>query len=439
MVVDGWVIWCLAALSVVVLVVSGTFNLALRLPSRVRMAETLQKLGRQKELASLLERRVELQLATAILRTTALLAIVMVILRISERSGVVGETGQNALAFVASLVVVLVFGVAIPTAWAKYAGETALCLALPGLHVLRIALFPLIAFLKSFDEIIRRLAGVPQEEARTQADEIEREILEVVSEGEAQGAFDEEEKEMIESIIDLRDAQVAETMTPRTEIEAVSKECTLAEVKKFIIEVGHSRIPVYDETIDRIQGVIYAKDLLSLGESDPFDAAKVMRQALFIPESKLLRDLLHEFQEKKVHIAIVLDEYGGTAGLVTIEDILEELVGEIVDEYEPEEPEALRRIDEHTVDVDARMRVDDLNDELHIDLPEEEDYETIGGFIFSSLGRIPAVGETWEHENVRIQVMAAEPRRISRLRLHIEPVRNGDKEPGSRGDNGAGE
>ena len=135
--------------------------------------------------------------------------------------------------------------------------------------------------------------------------------------------------------------------------------------------------------------------------------------------------MLHEFQEKKVHLAVVLDEYGGTAGLVTIEDILEELVGEIVDEYEPEEPAAIRRIDERTVEVDARMRIDDLNDELNVELPEDEDYETIGGFVFSTLGKIPKVGERCQHDNVGIQVIAAEPRRITRLRLNIAPA-NGE-------------
>ncbi len=429
---EGWLIWVSAAILTLVLTLAGTFNLALRLPSRLRIAEAMQKYGRQDELARLFQHRVGLHLATAIVRTAALLAVVMVILRLVEDSGIAGEAWQNGIAYAVSLLVVLVFGVAIPTAWAKYAGETLLCVCLPALHVLRYVLHPLIAFLLFFDEVIRRLAGVPQEDARTQADEMEREILNVVSEGEAQGAFDEEEKEMIESIIDLRDAQVAEIMTPRTEIEALPAGATLSEVKRLVMEKGHSRIPVYEDTIDRVLGILYAKDLLAIEESNAFDVTRVMRQALYIPESKLIRDLLHEFQEKKLHIAIVLDEYGGTAGLVTIEDILEELVGEIVDEYEPEEPEALRRIDDHTVEVDARMRIDELNDELDISLPEEEDYETIGGFMFSSLGRIPAVGETWQQDNVRIQVTAAEPRRIHRLRICIEPRGNGGRETADR-------
>ena len=154
-----------------------------------------------------------------------------------------------------------------------------------------------------------------------------------------------------------------------------------------------------------------------------------MRKVLFIPESKLVRDLLREFQDRKLHIAIVLDEYGGTAGLVTIEDILEELVGEIRDEYDPAAPLELRRIDERTVEVDARMRIDEINHELDIELPEDEDYETIGGYVFSRFGKIPTVGERCEHENVGIQVIEAEARRVLRLRVCVTPVAK---------DNGAG-
>ena len=167
-------------------------------------------------------------------------------------------------------------------------------------------------------------------------------------------------------------------------------------------------------------GIIYAKDLLYVTEAE-FSAGQLMRKPLFIPMSKNLRDLLHELRTQKVHMAIVLDEYGGTAGLVTIEDILEELVGDIVDEYDEDEPEPLTRIDDNTVDIDARMRVDEINEELDIDLPDTDDYETVGGFVFSTMGHVPAVGERCVHENVEIQVIDAEPRRIIRLRLRCGP------------------
>jgi CBS domain containing-hemolysin-like protein len=268
--------------------------------------------------------------------------------------------------------------------------------------------------------VVRRLAGVPVQDEDDEAARLERELLDVVSEGEKLGAVDEEEREMIESIIDLRESSVAEIMTPRTEIKAVPRGASLSEIKDLIREIGHSRIPVYDETIDEVLGIVYAKDLLHMENGEEFEATAAMRPATFIPETKNLRDLLHEFQSQKVHMAIVLDEYGGTAGLVTIEDILEELVGEIVDEYDQEEPAPMNRVDENTVDVDARVRVEELNEELHIDLPEDDDYETIGGFVFSTLGRIPSVGDGFDHANVHIQVTDAEPRRINRVRVQVD-------------------
>jgi CBS domain containing-hemolysin-like protein len=154
-----------------------------------------------------------------------------------------------------------------------------------------------------------------------------------------------------------------------------------------------------------------------LGSGESFDARRVMRGVPFVPESKSLPDLLHEFQENKVHLAIVLDEYGGTAGLVTIEDILEELVGEIADEYEPPEPEPLVRVGPDQLEVDGRVRVDQINDELGVELPEDEDYDTVAGFVFSTLGRIPEAGEQFAHENLRFRILDAGPRKISRLAI----------------------
>jgi putative hemolysin len=203
---------------------------------------------------------------------------------------------------------------------------------------------------------------------------------------------------------------------------ALPQDADLNTVIDTIRKKGHSRIPVYDDTIDHILGVIYAKDLLRRDESRPFALQEVMREALFIPESKPVRELLREFQQKRVHIAVVLDEYGGTAGLVTIEDILEELVGDITDEYDTTQSMELTVLDEHTAEADARMRVDEINGELDIELPDEEDFETIGGFVFSRLGRVPAVGEFVEHENVTVRVVAADARRILRVRLEIAPA-----------------
>ena len=416
---DAWLIWLAAALLFVVLL-STAASLSLRLPSRARLAEKMEQLGRKGELRHLLEHRIQLLLATAVLRAVALLSFALVVFE-GLRTSNAGEFSFNTYlwAFVIALLGVLVFGIAIPSAWARYAGESLLITSLPVLHGLRHVLYPLVAPLLGLDWVVRRLAGVHDGDGRNDVDGMEQEILSVVSESEARGAVDEEEAEMIESVIELRDTQVDRIMTPRTDISAVLRSVSFAQLKDLIRQKGHSRVPVYEDTVDNIIGVIYAKDLLQVADAGSFDAAAIMREPIYIPESKQTRDLLHEFQEGKGHMAIVLDEYGGTAGLVTIEDILEELVGEIIDEYEDLEPEPLRRIDESTVDVDARMRIDELNDDLGIELPESEDYETIGGFVFSSLGKIPQTGEECAHANVTICVTDAGPRRIKRLRLHV--------------------
>jgi len=194
----------------------------------------------------------------------------------------------------------------------------------------------------------------------------------------------------------------------------------------MVREHGHSRVPIYEDSIDTVLGVLYAKDLLCRDEHEPFDLRRIMRKAMFIPESKPVRELLREFQKQKLHIAVVLDEYGGTAGLVTIEDILEEVVGEIADEYEQPEPEPIKQIDECTFEVDARVRIDDLNERLRIEVPEHPDYETVGGYVFSTLGKIPKVGERCDRDNFALQVIGAEPRRVTRVLLTIVAAQKSD-------------
>jgi len=408
-----------------VLVISATINITLRRPLRSRLEQRLRSRGRADLIERLESARHDLTLCAAMLRTASTLALVMVVLRVFAILWPLAPLAQYGFAFLALFVMLLVFGIAAPSAWSKYAGESLLTALLPTMLAVIILFRPLIAVVSLIDDLVRRLADVPREEDEDESRH-EQELLDAVSEGERMGAVDEIERGMIQSIMDLRDTDVSEIMTPRTDIKAAEKTASLAEVKHLIKEIGHSRIPIFDETIDNVLGILYAKDLLDLDDSDSFDATSAMRDPLFIPETKHLRDLLTEFRTRKVHMAIVLDEYGGTAGLVTIEDILEELVGEIVDEYDIDEPEPITRIDEDTVEVDARMRIDDINEELEFDLPEDDDYETLGGFIFARMGHIPTVGEQCEHENIAIQIIDAEPRRINRVRLirHPAPIEN---------------
>lgn len=415
--------WWMAVALLVVIVFFSTANAALRQLSRVRLAERLEKRGRVEWVARLSAWRDELIFSFAFMRLSAILALVLLIARACDLGPGPGHgAGQYLLVFLICIALAMLFGVAIPNTWARYGGDAFLAAVMPVIPALHALLYPLVATQRLFDALIRRLAGIPQAtNGQDDVDQIEREILGAVSEGELAGAVHEDEAEMIESVMEFRDTEVSEIMTPRTEIVALPATATLAEARELITREGHSRIPIYAETIDNIQGVLYAKDLLALDGDTEFDPLKVMRKVPFVPEAKRISDLLQELREQKVHLAIVLDEYGGTSGLVTIEDILEELVGEISDEYEEPEPDPILRIDQNTLEVDARVHIDEINEELNVELPEDEDYDTIGGFVFSTMGKIPSAGEELCFNNVRLRVIDAEERKINRLRVEVIP------------------
>lgn len=338
------------------------------------------------------------------------------------------SAGDYVLTFFITAVVFSVFSVAVPHAWAKYAGEKVIA------HTYKLLLFftvlsrPVLYIWAFTDGLVRRLAGVTRTTPDQQQDQRQEEFLNGLEQQRMEGVVDAEEQEMIENVLELSDSTADEIMTPRTDIVAVEVSSGLNTVIKTINQAGHTRVPVYEESIDNIIGFVYAKDLLSeIGkDAKGFRLTGKLRPAFFVPETKPLRVLLHEFQNRKLHIAVVLDEYGGTAGIVTLEDILEELVGEITDEYEQASPERIKRIDPDTVEVDARTYVNDLNDELEMNLPEDEDYDTVGGFIFSHLGFIPKTGATFEYRNLRFTITSAEPRKINRIKIRKTTDQNAD-------------
>lgn len=245
----------------------------------------------------------------------------------------------------------------------------------------------------------------------------EEEIQELMDAGEEEGLINEEENEMIRSIFALGDTVVREIMVPRTDMACISMDAPFREVLSSIIDCGHSRIPVYDGTIDNVVGLVYAKDLLKYWGLDEsaFALKKILRAPYFIPESKNLEELLHEFKKKRIHIAIVIDEYGGTSGLVTIEDLLEQIVGDIQDEYDLEE-EWLVEGDDGTVLVDARLPIEELEEHFGIEI-EREKFDTVGGLIFHLTGRIPAEGEEVETGTIRLSVLEADARKIKKVRI----------------------
>jgi CBS domain containing-hemolysin-like protein len=320
---------------------------------------------------------------------------------------------------VVALAVFTVFSVAIPNAWAKYAGEKFLVFFYKPLRFLLALAAPLLFMQRWYDGLVRRLAGVAEVAPDQQQEERHDEFLTELEQHRMEGAVDEEEQEMIENVLEFSDSTADEIMTPRTDLVAVDVNSDLPTVLEIITQAGHSRVPVYEERIDNIVGLIYAKDLLKEIGRDPadFKLRDRLRDAYFVPEAKPLRELLHEFQSQKQHIAVVLDEYGGTAGIVTMEDILEELVGEITDEYEKTPTDSIQEIDPNTLELDARTYVDDLNDRFHFELPEDEDYDTVGGFVFTQLGFIPKAGETFAYNGLNFTVLSAEARRINRVRI----------------------
>ena len=269
----------------------------------------------------------------------------------------------------------------------------------------------------------------------------EEELLRLMELEENEGTMEEDERTMIRGVFGLDETTVREIMTPRTDIAAVDTESTPEEAIKLIIERGFSRIPLYEKNADTIVGIVYAKDLFRyLAEgSPPAHLADIARKPFFVPESKRVDDLLTEMRKQRTHMAIVVDEYGGTAGLVTIEDMLEEIVGEIVDEHDIGEELIVRVSDEEAL-MDGRVSIDEVNEMFHTNV-DAQDFDTVGGCIFHLLGRMPVVGDESETDGIRLRVLSMDGHRVKRVRVNAvekAPVhengngkRNGKPENGS--------
>ena len=401
---------------------------SLRALSRLQLHEAFKQAGKEamsRDLTDRLVRNAEkLALTCSLYRLVFNVCILLLLLHIFASTGEpeaprVLTTGGYILTFVASAAIFSAFTVAIPHAWAKYAGEKILSRTHALLLFFAMMAAPVLYLLQLHDRLVRRLAGVVQTSPQQQQEEKQEEFLTELEEHRMEGAVDKEEQQMIENVLELSETSADGIMTPRTDVVAIEAGADLHKVLETIISAGHTRVPVYEGNIDNIIGMVYAKDLLGEIGKDPanFKLRDKMRAAYFVPETKPLRALLHEFQNRKLHIAVVLDEYGGTAGIVTLEDILEELVGEIADEYEKVPPEPIRQIDQGTIDVDARTYIDDLNDRFELNLPEDDDYDTVGGFVFSRLGYIPKSGEAFDYKNLKFTITAAEPRSIKRIKI----------------------
>jgi len=339
-------------------------------------------------------------------------------------------TWQQLSALLLTVFLATVLVQAVPRVIAAQRPEAVTLVLVRPITVMATLLTPLVYLLGLALGFMTRLLGEKPETEMTFAEE---ELRLLVGVREENAAIEEEEKEMIASIFELGVTMAREVMVPRIDVVAVAVEVPLMDALDIILAKGHSRIPVYQDTIDNILGLLYAKDLLKYlrdGET-AVDMRDILRPAFFIPESKKVDDLLQEMQRQKVHMAIVIDEYGGTAGLVTIEDLVEEIVGEIQDEYDLEES-FIEVISESEVIFNARVDLDDVNRMMAIELPTEES-DTLGGLVYSQLGKVPDPGDVVTLDGVKIAVISVAGRRIKKVRVTKEKAReNGEDELSSQ-------
>jgi CBS domain containing-hemolysin-like protein len=250
----------------------------------------------------------------------------------------------------------------------------------------------------------------------------EEELMTLLHVSEEQGVIEEEEREMIHGIIEIGDKLVREVMVPRTDIVAIRRDASLDEIIDTHRQHGHTRMPVYETDLDHILGVLNVKDLLlwlANGHAD-FHVDAILRPVHYTPESKKVDELLHRMQAEKVHMMIVLDEYGGTAGLVTLEDLLEEIVGEIQDEYDSAEEEPVKLLSDREAVVDARYSMEELNERLGLGLEESEDYDSVGGYVYATLGEVPEAGETFDSGSTHWTVEQVDGRRVVKVRVRSD-------------------
>ena len=314
-------------------------------------------------------------------------------------------------------VVSIVLGELIPKGFAL-ANPDRIALAVSGpITLFAKIVSPLVAVLVLLTKIISKPFGIDP----TRTPELSAaEIRLIVEQGSQQGVLEAEEEQMISAVMSLSDSKLHEVMVPRIDIAAIDQEASFDDAVTLVLTEGHSRTPLYKESVDHIVGILYAKDLLRIiAAGGPRPRLRdIMRPALFVPESQAVDDLLNELQRRRVHMAIVLDEYGGTAGLVTIEDLLEEIVGEIQDEFDEEEPMKVM-VREGEAILDGRADIDEMGELVDpaLELEDDEEYDTVGGFVYHRIGRVPVVGDTVAVDPFKITVIKVIGRRVGKVRV----------------------
>jgi CBS domain containing-hemolysin-like protein len=332
---------------------------------------------------------------------------------------IMSQRGQGAVLFAVVIVslVFLIFGQAVPRALARTRPAAVAGLLLGLARFVAVVVRPLSALADGAANLLTRIFGGDHPESVPAGSEDE--LLLITHDPEDDGVIEPEERKMIDNVLRLEETAARDIMVPRVDIVAVSEDAPPQEIVDAITEKGHSRLPVYRDSIDHIVGILYAKDLLPfvIGSTRSLPIKRLLRPPYVVPESKRLDDLLAELRRNRIHIAIVADEYGGTAGVVTIEDILEEIVGEIHDEYD-EETILLERVNDREIVVDGRLPIEAVEEALGLSLTGDDDpYGTAAGFVHWHLDRLPQVGDRFDAQGLRAEVLDMEGHRLRHLRL----------------------
>jgi putative hemolysin len=430
--------WRLAVVAVSLIVLFFT--------SLAEAALVRTELGRSRQLADE-KRRGAAQLVYLVEHRQEVLASIIVLINLSillasaytteitirattRATGVPGSAYWVPVTAAGMIVFILIFCELTPKTYAIGRTERVALATAPGLRAAHVLVRPFASLLHLIGMGFNRHLVVPifgGEVSAAWARYTDKEVIELVAAGEAQGDVEEEERDMIEGVIEFADKVVREVMRPRTDMICIPAEAPLLEAATVSRDTGYSRLPVYEENVDHIIGIVYAKDMVSVLQADGGEATAggiARKPAPVVPESKSLQETLHMMQRNRLHMVIVIDEYGGTAGLVTIEDLIEEIFGEIQDEYDFGEAEPVRVIDEDTVVMDARVSTDEVEDALGVALPEG-DFDSVGGFILDQLGHLPETGEKVEWKNLEFTVEGVSENRIQVVRV----VRTGPAEP----------
>lgn len=419
--------WSVVALVSVFLFLLTLLCFSLRDFSRRRLQEVCDESGRSERFSEILKNYERTLLLSEMLLLLSLLAASSFALRTTYFVDLVFPETVKVVTVAfwllrmtgITIVIALTF-VVLPWTLSRVIGELFLCRCWPLVRFASSIAAPVWTFSAQVDRIFHRIFEVPEPDSEDASKLLTEELLTVVDESHREGVIQSNASNMIHRVVDLQTEDIAAIMTPRTEMVTLNADTSISDATDELLENGYSRVPVIDDGIDNIVGILYARDLLACAvgqEAETKCVADITRPVFYVPESQQIGDLLESMRGRKVHMAIVVDEYSGVSGLVTLEDVLEEIIGDIADEYDTAEEELWKEHTDGRTDVDGRFHLDDLNREFHYELPEDEEYDTIGGFMLSRFGRIPDAGEEHVWEGLKFTVLRAGERRIDRVRI----------------------